>query len=244
MGALFSMAETVLSYYSDGKTTKPEGCILSAKSKTDALSDKVVRALLERYECPLPFHAVRALFMGNIATPDMNASPMQTIRDLWGGELPEFETKADAELLLTGLMQGLWNGLSQHQKRTSPFKLARVKSEQPSWEALARLSLIRREELDGFIEGLFAGHDEIDLPEKAHAATNILGELRAMIAGVHQLATTKATPTDVNELEGLIKQIRELSIIAEKEINVAIQSCKRARAQMLETYAAEKPVLH
>tara|TARA_B110000908_G_scaffold5819_2_gene7403 strand:+ start:5513 stop:5689 length:177 start_codon:yes stop_codon:yes gene_type:complete len=58
------------------------------------------------------------------------------------------------------------------------------------------------------------------------------------------LATTKATPTDVTELEGMIKQIRELSIIAEKEINVAIQSCKRARAQMLETYVAEKPVLH
>lgn len=217
---------------------------MSGKSKTDALSDKVIRALLERHDCPLPFHAVRALFMGNIATPDMTASPMQTIRDLWGGELPEFETQDDAEILLTGLMQGLWNGLSNHQKRTSPFKLTRVKTEQPSWEALARLSLIRREELDGFIEGLFAGHDEIDLPEKAHGATNILGELRAMIAGVHELATTKVMPTDVTELEGLIKQIRELSIIAEKEINVAIQSCKRARAQMLETYTAEKPVLH
>ena len=65
-----------------------------------------------------------------------------------------------------------------------------------------------------------------------------------MIAGVHQLATTKAAPTDVTELDSLIKQIRELSIIAEKEINLAIQSCKRARAQMLETYTAEKPVLH
>ena len=182
--------------------------------------------------------------MGNIATPDMTASPMQTIRDLWGGEPPEFETKEEAELLLTGLMQGLWNGLSKHQKRNNPFKLTRVKTEAPSWEALARLALIRREEIDGFIEGLFAGHDEIDLPEKAHAATHILGEVRAMIAGVHQLATTKATPTDVTELDGLIKQIRELSIIAEKEINVAIQSCKRARAQMLETYTAEKPVLH
>jgi hypothetical protein len=52
------------------------------------------------------------------------------------------------------------------------------------------------------------------------------------------------TPTDTQELDGMIKQVRELSIIAEKEINVAIQSCKRARAQMLETYTAEKPVLH
>ncbi len=217
---------------------------MAPKSKKDALSDQVVRALLERHACPLPFHAVRALFMGNIATPDMGASPMQAIRDLWGGDLPEFESEQDAELLLTGLMQGLWNGLSDHQKRTDPFKLVRVKSGPPSWETLARLALMRREELDGFLEGLFAGQDEIDLPEKAHEATNILGELRAMIAGVHHLATTNATPSDVTELEDLIKQIRELSIIAEKEINVAIQSCKRARAHQLLTYAAEKPVLH
>lgn len=217
---------------------------MAKASKLDRLSDQVIAALLEKHACPLPFHAVRALFMGNVATPDMTASPMQTIRDLWGGELPEFETKQDAELLLTGLMQGLWNGMTAHQNRTNPFKLIRVKSPQPSWEALARLSLMRREELDGFIEGLFAGHEEMDLPEKAHRATNILGEIRAMLAGLHQLATQNTTPTDIQELDAMIKQVRELSIIAEKEINVAIQSCKRARAQMLETYTAEKPVLH
>jgi hypothetical protein len=217
---------------------------MAKASKLERLSDQVITALLEKHACPLPFHAVRALFMGNVATPDMTASPMQIIRDLWGGELPEFETKQDAELLLTGLMQGLWNGMSAHQNRTNPFKLIRVKSLQPSWEALARLSLLRREELDGFIEGLFAGHEEMDLPEKAHRATNILGEIRAMLAGLHQLATENNTPTDIKELDAMIKQVRELSIIAEKEINVAIQSCKRARAQMLETHTAEKPVLH
>jgi hypothetical protein len=205
----------------------------------------VITALLEKHACPLPFHAVRALFMGNIATPDMTASPMQTIRDLWGGELPEFDTKQDAEIFMMSLMQGLWNGLSAYQNRTNPFKLTRVKSHQPSWEVLSRLSLLRREEIDGFIEGLFAGHEEIDLPEKAHRATNMLGEIRAMLAGLHGLATkNNTTPTDTQELDGMIKQVRELSIIAEKEINVAIQSCKRARAQMLETYTAEKPVLH
>lgn len=237
------MAEIAQYSYSAEKHRKKKRLPLSGKSKVDALSDKVIRALLERYDCPLPFHAVRTFFMGSISSPDMGVSPMQTIRDLWGGELPEFESGADAELLLTGLMQGLWNGLTKHQKRTSPFKLTRVKTEQPSWETLARLSLVRFEEIEGFIEGLFGVHDEIDLPEKAHGASNVLGELRAMIGGVHQLATTKAAPTDVAELEGLIKQIRELGIIAEKEINVAIQSCKNARAHLLETYAAEKPVL-
>lgn len=217
---------------------------MTKESKLDRLGDQVIMALLEKHACPLPFHAVRALFMGNIATPDMTASPMQAIQELWGGELPEFETKQDAEILLMGLMQELWNGMSMHQNRTNPFKLIRVKNPQPSWEALAQLSLLRREEIDGFIEGLFAGHEEIDLPEKAHRATNVLGEIRALLGGLHQLATTKATPTDINELDEMIKQVRQLSIVAEKEINVAIQSCKRARAQVLETYVAEKPVMH
>ena len=54
-------------------------------------SDDEVRALLARYECPLPFHEVRTLFLGNIASPSVGLSPIRVIERLWGGELPEFE---------------------------------------------------------------------------------------------------------------------------------------------------------
>ncbi len=96
---------------------------LSGKSKADALSDKVIRALLERHACPLPFHAVRALFMGNIATPDMTASPMQTIRDLWGGELPEFETQEDAEIFADRLDAGALERIEQSSKAYQPIQV-------------------------------------------------------------------------------------------------------------------------
>jgi hypothetical protein len=56
---------------------------MAKASKHVRLSDQVITALLEKHACPLPFHAVRALFKGNITTPDITASPMQTIRDLW-----------------------------------------------------------------------------------------------------------------------------------------------------------------
>ena len=49
---------------------------------------KTVRALLERYACPIPFHIVRMRFLGNIATPKLDASPIETIKSFWGGELP------------------------------------------------------------------------------------------------------------------------------------------------------------
>ena len=41
---------------------------------------KTVRALLERYACPIPFHIVRMRFLGNIATPKFDASPIKPLR--------------------------------------------------------------------------------------------------------------------------------------------------------------------
>ena len=37
-------------------------------------------------------------------------------------------------------------------------------------EGLARIALIRREELDGFVEGLFGKEQSLELPERAHRA--------------------------------------------------------------------------
>jgi hypothetical protein len=58
----------------------------SSKPPVNAVSDDAVRALLERYRCPVPFHAVRARFLGNIASPILSASPLDTVKALWGGE--------------------------------------------------------------------------------------------------------------------------------------------------------------
>jgi hypothetical protein len=89
-------------------------------------SDEQVRALLERYRCPVPFHEVRTRFLGNIATPVMSASPMRVVEDLWGGELPVFDTIDEANELIGALVAGLWNRLTRHQDRNSPFRLTRI----------------------------------------------------------------------------------------------------------------------
>jgi hypothetical protein len=49
-------------------------------------TDQEVRALLERYHCPVPFQEVRTRFLGNVATPVMSASPIKMVEGLWGGE--------------------------------------------------------------------------------------------------------------------------------------------------------------
>ena len=74
-------------------------------------TDKEVRVLLERYHCPVPFHEVRARFLGNIATPTIGASPIKMVERLWGGELPEFNSVDAANELVGALIMGLWDRL-------------------------------------------------------------------------------------------------------------------------------------
>jgi len=90
---------------------------------------------------------------------------LHATEDLWGGELPEFESIGDVNELIGALVNGLWNALTRHQKRTDPFRLTLVTSGLTRQD-LCDLALIRRQELDGFVEGLFNGLDRIDLPQK------------------------------------------------------------------------------
>ena len=124
-----------------------------------------------------------ATFLGNIATPLMSASPIKIVEGLWGGKLPDFGSLKEANELIGALIMGLWNWLTRHQERNTPFRLTRP-DVAASREGLATLALIRRQELDGFVEGLFGAEEAIDLPERAHRGLGVLGELRALIAGM------------------------------------------------------------
>ncbi len=82
-------------------------------------SDDQVRALLERYCCPVLFHEVRTRFLGNIASPVMSASPLEVVKGLWDGELPAFDDLKAVDELIGALVMGLWNRLTRHQDRNA-----------------------------------------------------------------------------------------------------------------------------
>src|SRR3546814_10452392 len=84
------------------------------KKATKGPSIKTAQALLAKHECPVPFHEVRTRFLGNIATPAISASPLQIIKDLWGGELPPFDSIEEVNELLDTLVQGLWYRSEEH----------------------------------------------------------------------------------------------------------------------------------
>lgn len=203
----------------------------------------MVRALLDRHACPVPFHAVRTRFLGNIATPMFSASPLRVVEGLWGGELPEFDSMAEAETLIGLLVQGLWNDLARHQKRSQPFRLARLPMEATA-PNLRYFGKVRMEELDGFVDGLFAGEDEVDLSERAHVAVGLLGEMHAMMVGIVDLVDRDPMADDRTQLEITFHGLRDLTRIMEGEIHEAVLSCTRARRQMLEGIPTMNPTMH
>ena len=80
---------------------------MAMRGRKQAVDDGAIRALLKRYACPFPYPQVRARFMGNIATPAMNASPMKEVQRFWNDDLPEFESQTEAEAFFAALLQGL-----------------------------------------------------------------------------------------------------------------------------------------
>ena len=207
------------------------------------VGSKTVRALLERYACPIPFHVVRMRFLGNIATPKLDASPIETIKSLWGGELPEFDNMAAINELLEAMMS-LWNELARHQSGTKPVRLLRM-AVKPDPDDLRRLCQTRTEELEGFIDGLFGDGEVIDLPKRANEALGHLADINAMLHGILNLMARKPAPAVSEEdMASTLKKVVELSRIVEKELHAAVLSGKRARQQAISTRAVDKPTIH
>ena len=198
--------------------------------------------LLNRYRCPIPFHAVRARFMGSIASP-LDRSPVRAIQELWGGELPPFDAREDLNHLLDVLVNGLWNPLTAHQAGSNPFKLTRLQAG-PAREGLHRYALVRKQEIEGFMDGLFGPHEELDLPESARNGVGVLGKVRAILAGAITLLDHPGRPASPDDFKGLSDKLQALAIVLEKEMNVVLLSCTRARRPAPAGMRQTKPIVH
>ena len=218
-------------------TLQPPAMPPPNRHPSSRVTDQQVQALLARHACPTPLHVLRMRFLGAIASPQVNVSPMRVVEQAWGGELPEFASQIDAEELIQALVAGFWNRLSEHQNTKTPFRLPRAEVK-PTRKALLELAQTRSLELAGFVDGLFGEDEEMDLPEKAHEALNMLGEMHATFAGAAQLLADESTPVAQRDLNDLLRSFQKLAITADEAINRVIQSCKRARAHQLNLHSS------
>jgi hypothetical protein len=213
---------------------------MARRSTQNQASDGELRRLLKRHNCPIALHAVRTYFLGSIASPKIETRPMQVLENLWGGELPEFESLDEANELIDALINGLWNRLSRHQSRKHPFRLTPLRPPKDK-ESIKKFAQTRVEELEAFINGLFGDDEALELPESAHVAVKNLGDVRSFFLGFVQYADDHDTAEAVRETVG---NMQRLSIICGKEINVVMLSCVRARRATLDTMRGAAPGLH
>jgi hypothetical protein len=158
--------------------------------------------------------------------------------------LPEFDSVDAVNELMHALVAGLWNRLTEHQSRHNPFRLLRFDVPETR-DGLKQLALVRRQELDGFVEGLFGTEDQIGLPERAHEALTVLAETRALLAGTHDLLADASQAAEQKEIKELARNLQKLTLVAEAEMNRIILACTRSRRELLAGMSlASKPTLH
>jgi hypothetical protein len=182
--------------------------------------------------------------MGSIVSPAQDRSPVHAVKELWNGKFPPFDSIDDLNDLLQVLMDGVWNRLTVHQTARKPFKLTRVQVKQTR-DGIHHYALVRKQEIEGFMDGLFGPHEELDLPESARDGSDALGQIRAMLEGVINLLEDAGIPASHGDLTGLADNIQALEAILEQEMNAVVLSCTRARRQLLaETQGSSMPTVH
>ena len=85
-------------------------------------------------------------------------------------------------------------------------------------EGLAAVALIRRQKLDGFIEGLFGKDEIVDLPERAHSGLERLAQMRALFAAVAEFTADESKPGSIKDMEMTLRHVREMTKNAEHEM--------------------------
>ena len=198
-------------------------------------SPQAAEDLLLKYGCPTPFHAVRARFLGNIATPGVGSKPFDMVKGLWGGKLPVFESIEALNKLLEMLIMGLWNDLTKNQSRGAPFRLCRTAVAE-SCEGLAHIGKVRGEEIDGFIVGLFDGRDNLDLTARAAQGIDAITEMRGLLDSVVVTASNIEVPSSPKDIAATLKNLREVTRIAEREIHETVLACTRARREAMAAF--------
>ena len=124
-----------------------------------------------------------------------------------------------------------------------PFRLVSV--EIPATrEGLVRIALVRREEVVGFIQGLFGKEESLALPEQARRSVEALAEAGGLFAGVHGVAGDPTKPVSAEDIEQTRRHIQDLTEVCEREIHQVVLSCTRVRRQMLNSAPNKKPTLH
>ena len=198
--------------------------------------------MLERYDCPMPFHAVRTHFLGAMCAPGP-VQPMKTLARIWNGTLPAFPSIDAVNELLGVLISGFWNSLVVHQDEAHPYRLTAFPA-RATREGLACVTEIRAEELHGFLTGVFGDAEHLELPGSMGKSLDALMELEGIFAGMQELLEDPEQPATASDLKGLKTRVAELTAIAEQEMHAVVLDARELREQELAEDVKVGAVVH
>lgn len=194
------------------------------------LGDGAIIKLLEKHGCPTPFHVVRMRFLGEIASPALGISPAKSIQSFWPDGMPEFDSQAEVERLYGGLM-GLWNHLARHEKGV-PVKLLPMPKLR-TWDDLADILRIRREEIGAFLDGLSIGGMEDILPAPLMKAVADLGRLAELLNEIENRVADSTRDTSGLSLFDSEAALRDHSASIEKMLSAITLVSATMRRDMM-----------
>lgn len=180
--------------------------------------DAAIELFLQKHACPMSFVEVRMRFLGEIASPRFEVSPMATIRSCWNGELPLFDGEDQANDFFQTLM-GLWNRMTRHQDGVL-VKLVKPKRLRDRVDVAAALRM-RAAEIWAFLEGIGLVDDATFSAAmgKSLAGLRNMADLLEKIAAKAEEAEGEETPRDylrmidpaTREVESLLTEIVKAS---------------------------------
>jgi hypothetical protein len=89
-------------------------------------------------------------------------------------------------------------------------------------EGLAALAMLRRQELEGFVEGLFGKEEVLDFPERAHRGFGALSEMWALFEGTEAVARDEAKTGTERDIEKTLRLLRQMTKDAEHQIHATL----------------------
>ena len=199
-------------------------------------------AMLERYDCPMPFHAVRTHFLGAMCAPGP-VQPMKTLARIWNGTLPAFPSIEAVNELLGVLISGFWNALVVHQDEAHPCRLMTFPA-RATREGLAGVAETRAEEIHGFLSGVFGDEESLEVPGSMGESLDALMEVEGIFAGMQTLMEDPEQPATVSDLKGLKTQVAELTAIAERAMHAVVLDARALREQELARDEKQGAVVH
>ena len=221
------------------KPSKPKAKPKSAP-KVAALSnvDAKAKELLAKHGCTVGLHAVRARFMGAIASPMEGVKPLDELKALWGGEFPPFDSIDDVNALFAALIMGLWNQLIEHNNPMLPFRVTAFRGA-PTGSMLREQALVRSQELNAFMEGFYQGQKSIRLSPEVASACEVIDQLIPMFEGMAYIPNNPNEKTST--LVELGKNLDALTEIVQSELNMIITTVARDRSN---AEPSAPPMLH